>query len=299
MEEYSIPEATKIGWVRLRVSDLQNATGFYGRVVGLHASPVIGAAKKAAAFLSASGEPPFILYLEETPGAPRRPPRTSGLYHTAIRFPSRAGLGSVLQRIVLLEYPLGGVADHGVSEALYLSDPDGNGIELYADRPQDRWTVDQGRVSMMTENLDLNSLVQEAVPSSDREYAPPGTDIGHIHLQVADLERSKRFYHGLLGLDITQDTYPGALFLSAGGYHHHVGLNIWAGRGAPPPPENALGLEAFALQLPDEASLQDLEKRVEEAGYPVTLHELPGVGKVVSLHDPDGIGVSLKTGAKP
>ena len=146
---------------------------------------------------------------------------------------------------------------------------------------------------MVTETLDLNSLIREAEAAQKEDFAPAETDIGHVHLQVADLDRAKDFYHGLLGLDITQDSYPGALFLSAGGYHHHVGLNIWAGRGVPPPPPDALGLTAFSLLLPDQASMQNLIERIQAASITTESETIPKMGLFHLLDDPDGIGVAL------
>jgi catechol 2,3-dioxygenase len=297
MEEYRISDQTDIGWVALKVANRDRALSFYQDVVGLQPrdlpfSPA-GPEGRPSIGLSVTGAPPYILFLIVQPDARPKPPRTTGLYHTAIRFPSRLALGQALQRMVLQQYPLGGVSDHGVSEALYATDPDGNGVELYADRPREQWVIEGGQVVMSLENLDVNALLRLAGGTKAGQAAPEGTVIGHVHLQVSDLQRSKAFYHDLLGLDVTQENFPGALFLSAGGYHHHLAVNVWAGRGAPPPPADTLGLEAFSLQLPDLHSWQLEAKRVEEAGFALERRELAGIGDLALFHDPDGIGVSL------
>jgi catechol 2,3-dioxygenase len=297
MEDYQIPPQTTVGWVELRVADLERALGFYRDVVGLQPvemayAPVEGDGQPSVA-LAATGSTEPLFYLVERPHGRPKPPRTTGLFHTAIRFPSRLALGEVLQRIALQQYPLGGASDHGVSEALYTADPDGNGVELYADRPREQWSVVGGQVAMFTESLDLNALLQLGAGGQADRPAPVGTVIGHVHLQVADLPRSRVFYHQLLGLDVTQESYSGALFLSAGGYHHHLGLNTWAGRGASAPPADALGLAAYSLQIPDAASWQSLVARAEAGGYSPQRRTLPGMGDLALLRDPDGIGVAL------
>jgi catechol 2,3-dioxygenase len=179
-------------------------------------------------------------------------------------------------------YPLGGASDHGVSEALYLSDPDGNGLEIYRDRPRAEWRMDGDQVAMVTEALDLENLRAEA---QDRdEGVVPGTTIGHVHLHVADLDRAEAFYGGKLGFDMMlRGTQFGAYFMAAGGYHHHLGLNIWAGR--TPPPPNAVGLESFTVTIPGEAAWR---QAVERAGASITANDL------ATAVDPDRNTVLLK-----
>jgi catechol 2,3-dioxygenase len=160
-------------------------------------------------------------------------------------------LARVLLRLINNRYPLHGAADHLVSEAIYLSDPEGNGLELYSDRNPDDWPRQNGQIAMATDPLDFQDLLAQAKENPDPwQHIHSGTDIGHVHLSVSDLHRSEGFYAGLLGLDITQRTYPGALFFSAGGYHHHVGTNIWESRTPPP-----LGpIDDIAEKIPDDAS---------------------------------------------
>ena len=197
-------------------------------------------------------------------------------------------------RLATHSWPFQGFADHLVSEALYLADPDGNGLELYADRPPERWTQRNGQIVMGTEPLDVDGLVAEADGESASWHGiDPGADIGHVHLHVADLARAEAFYHGLLGLDVTQQGYPGALFLSAGGYHHHLGINTWAGTGAPPPPAEAVGLLSFTLQIPDGKAWRAALARLAGAGMaPEVQHDCPGK-RIALFRDPDGLGVEL------
>ena len=260
--EHSLPADTQIGHVRLIVADLERALLFYRDLLGLAA----GSGEQEVATLSSpSGE--VVVELEAQPQARPRPPHTTGLYHIAIRLPDRPSLAALLQRLLDARYPLQGASDHLVSEAVYLPDPDGNGVELYVDRPRDTWLWQAGQVAMTTKPLDVEGLLSEAGKNgSGWQGIAAGTDMGHIHLQVADLGRAEAFYRGLIGLDVTVRGYPGALFLSAGGYHHHVGLNTWAGRGAAPAPSGTVGLAHFALKIQDEAARQALIARVQAAG---------------------------------
>jgi len=244
----AIDPATGVGRVTLTVRDLAGVRDFYERVVGLHTVE----AGEGRALLGAGDH--VLVELIEDRDAPPRPPRTTGLFHLAILVPDRAELARSLQRLIDARWPLQGASDHLVSEALYLADPEGNGIEIYRDRPRDEWQHDGDELRMATLPLDVDELLD------DLDDADPGavrqeTIVGHVHLNVADLAAGERFYADLLGLDVTARGYPGALFLSAGGYHHHVGLNIWRGAGAPPPPPGSLGLRSFELAVPDAAAL--------------------------------------------
>lgn len=289
MTKFELPAETKVGGVHLQVADLEQALPFYRDLLGFRQAGGEG----ATAQLSATGRAPLHIVLTERPGARRKPPRTIGLYHMAIRFPSRLALARVFRRLVAHRWPFQGFADHLVSEALYLADPDGNGLELYVDRPRPQWTRRSGQIEMATEPLDVEALLAEA----DRDPAPwtgvdPATDIGHVHLHVSDLKQAEAFYSGLIGMDVTQRGYPGALFLSAGGYHHHVGVNVWAGLGAPPPPRDAVGLLSFALSLSDQEAWLALVERARASGVVVELHD-NGSGRVARLRDHDGNGVEL------
>lgn len=292
MSSYRLPPQTHIGLAHLRVSDLDRALSFYRDRVGFREARRNG----ATAVLSASGGAPAHLVLEALPGARPRPPRTTGLYHVAIRLPTRAALAQVVRRLAGGGWPFQGAADHGVSEAFYLADPDGNGLELYVDRPREQWAWSGDQVAMVTEPLDVEGLLAEAGEADDG-LLDPGADIGHVHLSVSNLAQAEAFYADLLGLDVTQRTYPGALFLAAGGYHHHLGTNTWAGSGAIPPPPDAVGLAAFELRLPDRAAWEALVERVRVAGYMPDPAPSYGVTDAVLLHDPDQIGVLITASA--
>lgn len=271
-----LPPGTHIGCVHLQVRDRERALAFYRDLLGFREIGREG----ATVWLSATGSLPPLLALTERPGARPKPPRTTGLYHVAIRLPTRRDLARALRRLLEHGWPFQGFSDHGVSEALYLADPDGNGLEIYRDRPREQWPWWAGRLRMVTKPLDVEDLLREATPEP-WDGLPAGTDIGHIHLHVADLDEAEAFYSGILGLEVTQRDYPGARFFAAGGYHHHVGTNVWAGRGAPPPPVDAVGLRAFALVVPDEAAWAGIRARALAAGLPV--REGPGV---LFLRDP-------------
>jgi catechol 2,3-dioxygenase len=248
------------GGVRLNVRDLSRSRHFYEETIGLH--PIDGDAPQLR--LGADGS--TLVELVESPDAPARPPGTTGLFHLAILLESRLELARALHRVARSGWSLTGASDHLVSEALYLSDPEGNGIELYRDRPRADWPLSQGRLRMATLPLDLDDVAAELGGDSDPGGAGAGARIGHLHLNVADLDRAEAFYCGLLGLEVTVRSYPGALFVSSGGYHHHLGLNTWAGRGAPPPPAGALGLDRFELVVDGMPELERLERRLLEAG---------------------------------
>jgi catechol 2,3-dioxygenase len=233
-----------LGPVRLLVADLDPAVSFYERAIGLTELERDGA---VAALGPRGGEP--LVELVGRPDAPPRPSRSTGLFHLALLVPSRPELARTLRRVVDAGARLSGASDHLVSEALYLHDTEGNGIELYRDRPRDEWRYEQGELQMATLPLDLEGVLAE-LPVGDDHGMDAATRMGHVHLNVADLEEAERFYVGELGFDVTVRGYPGALFVSSGGYHHHIGLNTWAGRGAPPPPPGARGLESFVVTPP-------------------------------------------------
>jgi catechol 2,3-dioxygenase len=286
----TIAADTGVGAVRLRVRDLDALTAFYERVIGLrtlsHDDGVVR--------LGADGGPAFV-ELAAAPSAPPRPARSTGLFHQAILVPTRADLARALRRVIGAGWRLTGASDHLVSEALYLDDPEGNGIELYRDRPREEWRRERnGELAMATLPLDLEGVLGELGPDEpgDPGAMPAGTHMGHVHLQVSSLEPTERFYAGALGLDVTVRTYPGALFLSAGGYHHHIGANTWQSSGAPPPPEGALGLERYELVLPDREERDRVAARLEEAGA-----EVVRLDAGVQATDPSGNRVLLTAAA--
>jgi catechol 2,3-dioxygenase len=251
------------GAIRLRVADLGRVQKFYEDAIGLRpldrSDDVVrlGVGGVAAIELAAS------------PGAVPRPPGTTGLFHLAILVPGRAELADALARIASAGWSITGASDHLVSEALYLDDPEGNGIEIYRDRPRSEWRYENGEIQMSTLPLNFDGLLADLPDDGPGADATAGTRIGHLHLNVADLDEAEAFYSGVLGLDVMVRTYPGALFFSAGGYHHHIGVNTWAGPGAPAPPNGSRGLEWFELIVDDQRHLADLKESLERAGAKV------------------------------
>jgi len=250
-----------VGRVKLRVSRLERSVAFYKDVVGFEVLREEG----RVAWLGTRGSDTPIVVLEEDASPPPRG-RTAGLYHFAILVPDRPTLARVVRKLAKAGVPIG-QADHLVSEALYFDDPDRNGIEMYRDRPRDEWPRDaSGGIRMATDPIDFDSLLSEATEPLDA--LPPGTKIGHVHLHVSDLAEAKRYYCDVLGFDIV--TYYGgsALFVSAGGYHHHLGLNTWAGVGVPPAPERGPGLAYYSVVLPNKEALDATLDALRRAGAP-------------------------------
>jgi catechol 2,3-dioxygenase len=264
----SIHPATHTGRVHLTVADLARSLPFYERSLGFRVvARENGTAYLGPAQSGVSDPVDALLVLSEQGGALPRPPRTTGLYHFAILVPSRRALAQSLRRLVETQTPLQGFSDHLVSEAIYLADPDDNGIEIYRDRPRAEWVDEQGRFRMGSEPLDIDGILGE-LAGRDEPWAglQIGTTIGHVHLNVADLDQTEAFYTGVLGFDVMARLGGTALFVSAGGYHHHLGLNIWNGRGAPPPPPGSVGLRHYEIVLPDAAELERVAGRVQAAG---------------------------------
>lgn len=278
---------TRLGYVRLIISNLDRSLEFYQRSLGFQVHKRDG----QTAYLGAGGED--LLILNELPGA-RRVLRTSGLYHFAILTPSRAALAGSLGNLIDTNTPLQGGADHLVSEAIYLPDPDGNGIEIYRDRPRSQWQYENGKIKMATDPLDYQGILQELNSRpSEWKGLDPGTTLGHMHLHVADLDQSTNFYERVLGFDFLINYMGSASFLSAGGYHHHIGLNTWNGVGAPAPPPHAVGLEYFMVILPDDGELTKLISRLASSNTPYEERE-----KGIFLRDPAQNGILFSV-AKP
>jgi catechol 2,3-dioxygenase len=276
----AIAADTSLGAVSLTVADLARSRAFYESALGLS---VRESDDGALAFGVSGGAD--LVRLHGDASAPALDRRATGLYHLAILFPTRLDLAHALARLAQARWSLDGVADHLVSEALYLSDPDGNGIELYRDRPRNEWSYAEGQLQMATLPLDLRSLADELDAADGPQLtAPAGTAIGHVHLQVADIPDAESFYHGVLGFDVTTRVYPGALFVSAGGYHHHLGLNTWHSAGSGPARPGSVGLRSYEVVLPDRAELDRVMGRVRAAGLSV---EAAGEGSA-AVRDPSG-----------
>ena len=280
--------ATRMGTVRLTASDLPRSRAFYERSLGLHGSP---AGEGDVALGTEDGT--VLIELRESRSAPTRDPRATGLFHLAVLLPTRLDLGQALRRLAESGAALDGASDHLVSEALYLSDPDGNGIEIYRDRPREQWRTDaDGNLAMATLPLDLRDVASELErATAPQEHAPDGTTIGHVHLQVAELAEIEAFYAGVLGFDVMVRGYPGALFVAAGGYHHHLGLNTWHSAGSPPPHPGAIGLRSYEIVVPDADELERVRYRLEAAGLPAAPD--PELGGVLT-RDPSGNAVLLR-----
>lgn len=255
----TLPADSHIGQVSLTVRNRSQSISFYRDVLGFESTP--------------DGlRPPggrILIELHEQADAIPKPRRSTGLYHFAILVPSRAALGRSLRRLAEKHWPISGAADHMVSEALYLSDPDGLGIEIYRDRPRDTWrSGPAGELAMGTDPLDLQAVHNE--PGADTPWAglEPGTVMGHVHLHVPHLDTAETFYCDGIGFEPMVRGYPGALFVAAGGYHHHLGLNTWVGVGAPAPPAHAVGLRSFTIESAD---VQPQNIRDEGTGVTVSL----------------------------
>jgi catechol 2,3-dioxygenase len=280
-DEPGLPAETSVGRVALDVADLDRLVEFYTAVVGLDVRD-----RTADRAVLGAGDTP-LFELDREPERPARTATAAGLFHTAVRVPSRAALGDALVRIES-QGALAGASDHRVSEALYLRDPEDNGIEVYCDRPRTEWPTRAGRVAMDTRPLDLDAL-RTAAGGADR--VPPGTDVGHVHLEVTDLAATRSFYVDTLGLGVRQEV-DGALFLAAGDYHHHVGLNTWNGRSTV---AAGRGLDWFELHVPAEA-LPTVRRRLDEAGVDVAGSgvDIAESGTGFAVEDPDGIGIRIE-----
>jgi catechol 2,3-dioxygenase len=272
-----------VGEVSLLVADLSRSTQFYTEVIGFK----VLKQTDTATVLTADGSTPLLTIEQSGNSAPGNP-RTPGLYHFALLLPERADLARALLHLLQKGYPLQGASDHLVSEALYLADPDGNGIEIYSDRPSEQWGWQNGLVEMTTERLDAEGLLAET-QGRNWEGLPAGTVMGHIHLQVSNLQETEEFYCKGLGFDLVNRYGQHALFVSSGGYHHHIGLNTWNSAGAGRSIPGSIGLQYFTLILPDSEAVSIIIDRLRQIRAEIKEgHE----GTVVV--DPSGIHIKLE-----
>ena len=258
-----IDPAASLGCVALTVADLELQAAFYRNAIGLHE---LRRSEDTVELGAPGGD--ALVTLVGRPAAPPRPPRTTGLFHLALLVPSRSELARALRRVTAAGHGFTGASDHLVSEALYLDDPEGNGLEIYRDRPREEWRYEDGALEMGTLPLDVDGVIASD-PSPNGgidEGMATGSRIGHVHLQVATIPAAEEFYVGALGFEPTVRAYPGVLFVSAGGYHHHLGLNTWAGRGAPPPPSGSRGLRSFTVILSNKEELARTVAAVADGG---------------------------------
>ncbi len=281
----AIHPQTQLGPVHLQVADLHNLTQYY-TTLGLHLRQRTG--KEA---VLGAGDRDLLVLHERTDG--QRVRGTSGLYHFAILLPSRADLGRSLRHFAQSAIRVDGASDHAVSEALYLSDPEGNGIEVYRDRPTSEWRYPNGQLLINITPFDVEGVLAAGDESgAEWDGFPSGTVIGHMHLQVGNIDRTEVFYRDALGFDLITRHGPSATFLAAGGYHHHIGANTWAGVGAPAAPENGWGLSHFTIEVPDTQALAAVRVQVQGAGL-----SLAERNDGYFVRDPSGNGIVIRSAA--
>lgn len=279
---YALTRPAYIGHSHLIVTDLPLVSSFYQKTMGL------AVVEKTASgeILGVSGVP--LLTLTTDKNARRAPQTAAGLFHTAFLMPNRPELARWLRHAATNNVALDGASDHLVSEAIYLSDPEGNGIEIYADRPHEQWKFhEDGTVDMATLRLDLQALYESA-PLDPWEGMVEGSAIGHLHLQVGDIPQANTFYRDVLGMKLMAARYPGASFFATGDYHHHLGANIWNSRGAGARAENMTGLSDYTLRFNDKGALDKAVAKLDE--LEIKSERRDGG---VSLRDPWGIGLNL------
>ena len=287
-----IHPATRMGIVSLSVSRLERSLAFYREILGL------GLMQREGDTALLGVDQPLLL-LTEAPEARPRQINAAGLYHVAFLVPGRADLACFLRHLLDAGYPLREASDHIISEALYLADPDGNGIEVYRDRPRGAWPWQNGRLhaTNSSDPLDMESLLAE-LQGNNQAWSgmPPGTSIGHVHLQAVDLERAAVFYRDVLGFEETITGIAGAYFMAAGGYHHHLALNTWNSLGGsvgPQPLPGGIGLRFFTICLPDEEEVRRLAGRLEAAD--VAFRHISNPDALI-LRDREGNGLLLVAG---
>ncbi|GAF64752.1 putative catechol-2,3-dioxygenase [Bacillus sp. TS-2] len=283
---YQLPKHVQLGHIQIKVSELKRSITFYENILGLEVLKI----EENLAYLTADGTKPLVI-LEEIPDALIIPAQqNAGLYHFALLLPSREELGLLLKNMLSYQVSIGS-GDHHVSEAFYLSDPDGNGIEVYADRPMSSWLKDEnGHYIMTTEAVHAQELL-EIVGNREFNKLPEKTKLGHVHFHAHSLQDSAQFYQEVLGFDITMDAKQmGAVFLAANQYHHHIGLNRWAGHLAPKRPKQAVGVQYYSIILPTLNDLEDIKQHLSFNQINFTEYN-----QTISLKDPNDVTVQLTT----
>jgi catechol 2,3-dioxygenase len=279
-------DGTRLGGVALTVTDLERSIAFYAGVLGLQVQ------RREPGMVALGAGVEELVVLRENPTA-RRAGRESGIYHFALLFPTREDLARVAVRLAESRTPIDGASDHGVSEAIYLSDPDGIGVELAADRPQAVWA--QGAAEEFQRGgpapLDVGDLLTSVAGEAPTTLAPPALKLGHVHLHVGSLDEGLRFYRDAIGFEVQMEL-PTAMFVSAGGYHHHVGFNVWRGRGVPPAGSDVIGLQHWTLILDGEEELRAVRSRLTALEF-----ELEEQGDGLIARDPANIAVRLTAGS--
>ena len=282
---FKIDKDTQIGAVALTVSDLDKSISFYEKSLGFKTRTRSGSDAELGT------DTLTLIKLHEKKDA-QHPHGTAGLYHFAVLTPNRFELGQVLANLIRTQTPVQGFADHGVSEAIYLPDPDGNGIEMYRDRPRDEWPrTPDGAITMVTDPLDLEGILQGVEGKTDGwTHLHPDTRMGHMHLKVSQVDPAEAFYRDVLGFDVIKNLHS-ASFISAGGYHHHLGMNVWESRSGPPQSPDAVGLRWYEIKLPTEAALGQTADAARKAGS-----EFEETNDGLLLRDPSQNGVMLVSG---
>lgn len=291
---HRLGDATRLGAVRLQIADLARSLEFYTDTLGFR----VLERDDAHAVLTAQGSDTPLVELRARAGARPAPRRGRlGLYHFAILLPDRPSLGRFVRHLGEIG-ARAGAGDHLVSEALYLQDPDNLGIEVYADRPRSAWRRVGRELMMATDPVDMAGLVRAA---GDAPWTgmPAGTSVGHVHLHVGDIAQASAFFSEALGFDRTVWQYPGALFLGAGGYHHHVGANTWAGSGAMPPTEDDARLLEWTIELPDGASVAAVAASLGGAGHPVERGGAGAASNDFVTRDPWGTQIRVRAAGAP
>jgi catechol 2,3-dioxygenase len=273
-----------VGAIGLKVRDLDRLTGFYRDVLGL---AVLDRRTDGAA-LGTGGVP--LVHLEHQVDAKPDDTREAGLYHTAFLMPTRPELARWILHVARNRVPISGASDHGVSEAIYLDDPEGNGIEVYHDRPAESWQWTGNELKMVTDPLDIEDIVREVDPAVAFHGAPDGLRIGHVHLRVGDVARAETFYRDALGLDVTRRRH-GATFLSSGRYHHHIAGNVWHSQGAGRRDPDRAGLSWVALEAGDAAALETAKAKFRQAGV-----DLKDTADGIETADPWGTRLRITCG---
>jgi len=279
----TLPADLRLGAVRLTVSNLDRSVAWYERSLGLH----VGRHEATTAELG-DGRYTVLMLVEDSRARPAG--RHAGLFHYALLYPTREELARAAVRLSLADTPIEGASDHGTHEALYLPDPDGNGIELAADRPREVWPKPEEEYSSGPRALDLPSLLDTIAGEPARARVAPGLRVGHLHLHVGDVDRGLAFYRDVLGFELSA-LLPSAAFVSAGGYHHHLGFNVWRGRGVGPAPDHTVGLRDWTIELGTAEQVAEVRSRLEDTALAVQ----PTAGGFM-VRDPWEIAVQVVVG---
>ena len=267
MKNYHTSDIPHIKNVQLKVSDLERSLNFYTQVLGLS---ILNQTASQAELGNTKGQ--SLIELVELKNAIKRPQRFAGLYHVALLVPNRIALAKLVQHFIDHKIPVQGASDHGISEAIYLADPDGNGIEIASDTPDDTWPWINGKLDILGKNgpMDIDAVLASKNKDEVFEKMEAETIVGHLHLHASELEKSKQFYTEILGMDVVIDLPNSALFMSYAGYHHHIALNLWNGRNVPQNPVNAPGLALARLQVPSLEFLREIEDKLIKHQYSYT-----------------------------